>query len=63
MKTQAIANNLLKYFETSWWAIVKSESVAKLIDKAERYNMPELNKITNIRPEVYAHLTPIIFEV
>lgn len=65
MNTESIARQLNKFFETCPSALVTNASLKKLYAKLKRFNLttPELLMISNIRPEAYAHLEPLIVDV
>lgn len=63
--TATVARDVRQYIETSPAANVTVGSVKTLFEKLEKYKLsaPELMMIANIRPEGYAHLTPLIVDV
>lgn len=63
--TQTIARQLDKFLETCPSALVTSASLKQLYQKLKPFKLtaPELLMISNIRPEAYAHLEPLIVDV
>lgn len=63
--TIAIATNVAKYIETSPPGLTSVDALQKLFQKLRHFKLsaPELLMIANIRPEAYAHLTPLIYDV
>lgn len=60
-----ISDDLLEYFKTCPSANQSMESVSQLFNALKKYKLsdPELLMIANIRPEAYAHITPLIADI
>lgn len=63
--TITIATNVAKYIETSPAGLTSVDALQKLFHKLSQFKLsaPELLMIANIRPDAYAHLTPLIYDV
>ncbi|PXF49472.1 hypothetical protein BWQ96_00788 [Gracilariopsis chorda] len=63
--TASISRQVRQYIESSPAGNVSVSSLRKLYEKLEKFKLSKVEKlmIANIRPDAYAHLTPLIVDV